>query len=367
MRPSYFPALAETTWRQSCDREVDMVRTHVGVTDVSTLGKIDIQGPDAPAFLDFVYTNTFSTLKSGRVRYGLMLREDGHVMDDGTTARLGEEHFLMTTTTAAAGQVMRHLEFVHQGLRPDLNLRFTSVTEQWAQFAVAGPKARDVLNTVLDTPLNDESWPFMSCGSVSVAGVEGRLFRISFSGEQGYEVAVPARYGDSLFRLLAAQAEAMGGGVYGMEALNVLRIEKGFITHAEIHGRVTAFDIGMERMISPKKDCIGKSAAARPGLVDPDREQMVGLRPVGAVKQLTAGAHLFKPGDDAIRVHDQGYVTSVGFSPTLNSYLGLAFLKNGRARHGEQVKLVDHLRGIETLCEVTYPVFFDPEGERLRG
>jgi sarcosine oxidase subunit alpha len=262
---------------------------------------------------------------------------------------------------------MRHLEFVHQGLRPDLNLRFTSVTEQWAQFAVAGPKARDVLNTVLDTPLNDESWPFMSCGSVSVAGVEGRLFRISFSGEQGYEVAVPARYGDSLFRLLAAQAEAMGGGVYGMEALNVLRIEKGFITHAEIHGRVTAFDIGMERMISPKKDCIGKSAAARPGLVDPDREQMVGLRPVGAVKQLTAGAHLFKPGDDAIRVHDQGYVTSVGFSPTLNSYLGLAFLKNGRARHGEQVKLVDHLRGIETLCEVTYPVFFDPEGERLRG
>jgi sarcosine oxidase subunit alpha len=366
-RPSYFPALAETTWRQSCDREVDMVRTHVGVTDVSTLGKIDIQGPDAPAFLDFVYTNTFSTLKSGRVRYGLMLREDGHVMDDGTTARLGEEHFLMTTTTAAAGQVMRHLEFVHQGLRPDLNLRFTSVTEQWAQFAVAGPKARDVLNTVLDTPLNDESWPFMSCGSVSVAGVEGRLFRISFSGEQGYEVAVPARYGDSLFRLLAAQAEAMGGGVYGMEALNVLRIEKGFITHAEIHGRVTAFDIGMERMISPKKDCIGKSAAARPGLVDPDREQMVGLRPVGAVKQLTAGAHLFKPGDDAIRVHDQGYVTSVGFSPTLNSYLGLAFLKNGRARHGEQVKLVDHLRGIETLCEVTYPVFFDPEGERLRG
>ncbi|MCL4108760.1 UNVERIFIED_CONTAM: hypothetical protein GTU68_049101 [Idotea baltica] len=366
-RPSYFPKPGETHWRQSCDREVRMVRGHVGIADVSTLGKIDIQGPDAAAFLDFVYTNTFSTLKIGRVRYGLMLREDGHVMDDGTTARLGESHFVMTTTTAAAGQVMRHLEFVHQGLRPDLKVRFTSITEQWAQFAVAGPKAADLLNTVLDTPLEDETWPFMSCGAITVAGQAGRLFRISFSGERGYEIAVPARYGDSLFRLLTSQAEQMGGGVYGMEALNVLRIEKGFITHAEIHGRVTAFDIGMARMISPTKDCIGKTAAARSGLVDEDREQLVGLRPIGAVKQLTAGAHLFDPRDEAIRINDQGYVTSVGFSPTLECFLGLAFLRNGRARHGEQIKLVDHLRGIEALCEVTDPVAFDPEGVRLRG
>ncbi|MGR3314295.1 MAG: 2Fe-2S iron-sulfur cluster-binding protein, partial [Roseovarius indicus] len=187
-RPSYFPQKGERTWRQSCDREVGMVREHVGVCDVSTLGKIDIQGPDAGAFLDFVYTNMFSTLKVGRVRYGLMLREDGHVMDDGTTARLGENHYLMTTTTAAAGQVMRHLEFAAQVLRPELDVQMVSVTEQWAQFAVAGPNSRELLNGLLDAPLAADAFPFMACGAVSVQGVAGRLFRISFSGEHAYEV-----------------------------------------------------------------------------------------------------------------------------------------------------------------------------------
>ncbi|MEM9473680.1 MAG: sarcosine oxidase subunit alpha family protein [Pseudomonadota bacterium] len=366
-RPSYFPAPGETTWREACDREVRLVRESVGISDVSTLGKIDIQGPDAGAFLDFVYTNMFSTLKVGRVRYGLMLREDGHVMDDGTTARLGEQHYVMTTTTAAAGQVMQHLEFVHQCLRPELDVRFISVTEQWAQFAVAGPRSREVLNAVLDQPIDDESWPFMACGPVGVAGIAGRLFRISFSGEHAYEVAVPARYGEALYRLLLSQAETLGGGPYGMEALNVLRIEKGFITHSEITGRVTAFDIGMERMISAKKDCIGKTAAARPGLVDPDRERMVGLRPVDSAGRLTAGAHLFKDGAPARREHDQGYVTSVGWSPMFDGYLGLGFLRRGPERYGEKVKMVDHLRGVTTLCEVCDPVFFDREGGRVRG
>jgi sarcosine oxidase subunit alpha len=366
-RPSYFPQAGETTWRQSCDREVGYVRNAVGVCDVSTLGKIDVQGPDAAEFLDFVYTNTFSSLKVGRVRYGLMLREDGHVMDDGTTARLGETHFVMTTTTAAAGQVMNHLEFVHQCLRPDWDVSFISVTEQWAQFAVAGPKSRELLNTVLDTPIDGDTWPFMACGEVSVAGQKGRLFRISFSGEHAYEVAVPARFGDSLFRLLVAKAEEMGGGPYGMEALNVLRVEKGFITHSEIHGRTTAWDIGMERMISAKKDCIGQTMAARPGLTDPARERLVGLKPVGAAKQLTAGAHLFNEGDEAVRVNDQGYITSVAYSPTLGTYLALGFLKNGPERHGERVRMVDHARQVEAICEVVNPVFFDTEGGRVRG
>ncbi len=366
-RPSYFPKAGETTWRQSCDREVDMVRNHVGVADVSTLGKIDIQGKDAAQFLDFVYTNTFSTLKEGRVRYGLMLREDGHVMDDGTTARLGKNHYLMTTTTAAAGQVMRHLEFVHQCLCQHLDVRFVSVTEHWAQFAVAGPKSRDLLNGLLDSPIDDANWPFMSCGSVSIGGTNARLFRISFSGEQGYELAVPARFGDSLFRELVTRAEAMQGGAYGMEALNVLRIEKGFITHSEIHGRVTAFDIGMDRMISQKKDCIGKAAAARSGLTDDDREQLVAFKPVGAVQELLAGAHLFDKDADPVSANDQGYITSVGYSPTLGHFLGMGFLKEGRARHGETVRMVDHLRNSETLCEVIDPVQVDPEGGRLRG
>ncbi|MGA0539402.1 sarcosine oxidase subunit alpha family protein [Neotabrizicola sp. VNH66] len=360
-RPSYFPKPGETTWKEACDREVAMVRNAVGVCDVSTLGKIDIQGRDAARFLDFVYTNTFSTLPVGKVRYGLMLREDGLVFDDGTSARLGENHFLMTTTTAAAGPVMRHLDFVHQAFCAGWDLRFVSVTESWAQFAVAGPKARALLDSLLEVPVD---LPFMGCGPTRIGGVEGRLFRISFSGEEGYEIAVPTRYGEALFRDLVARAETMGGGPYGMEALNVLRIEKGFITHAEIHGRTTAFDIGMEKMVSAKKDCIGKAAATRPGLWGPEREQLVGLKAKGPI---TAGAHLFRPGFAVERENDQGYVTSVCWSPTLQAWLGLAFLTDGRARHGETIRLVDHLREIDVECEVCDPVFLDPDGGRMRA
>ena len=366
-RAAYFPKPGETSWRQSCDREVMYVRNAVGICDVSTLGKIDIQGADAVRLLDFVYTNTFSTLKQGRVRYGLMLREDGFVMDDGTTARLGENHYVMTTTTAAAGEVMAHLEFVAQVLHPEWDVRFASVTEHWAQFAIAGPKARALLNGLLDQPINGDSWPFMACGEVSVMGIKGRLFRISFSGEEAYELALPASYGDGLFRILLERAEALGGGAYGMEALNVLRIEKGFITHAEINGTVTAFDLGMQGMMSKKKDFIGKAMAARPGLIDADRMQMVGLKPVGAVKELSAGAHLFNPEDPVERIQDQGYVTSVGFSPLLGHMIGLAFLKGGAGRIGDEIRLVDHMRGIDTLCQVMEPVFYDVEGGKARG
>jgi heterotetrameric sarcosine oxidase alpha subunit len=366
-RPSYFPRTGETTWREACDREVGMVRNAVGICDVSTLGKIDVQGPDAAAFLDFVYTNTMSTLALGRVRYGLMLREDGHVMDDGTCARLSDGHFVVTTTTAAAGQVMRHFDYVLQVLRPDWDVQTVSVTEQWAQFSVAGPRARDVIAAIVDQPVDDAAVPYMGCAPVTVSGIAGRLFRISFSGELAFEIAVPARFGAALYRMLVAQAEIMGGGPYGMEALNVLRIEKGFITHAEIHGRTTAFDIGMERMVSKKKDCIGFTMSRRPGLIEEEREQLVGLRPVDPTGRLTAGAHLFAEKAEAIRINDEGYVTSVCWSPTLGTDLALGFLRRGRARHGEFVRLVDHLRRIETLCEVTDPVFLDSEGGRMRG
>ena len=366
-RPSYFPKAGEKTWRQACDREVSYVRKAVGVCDVSTLGKIDIQGPDATKLLDLVYTNVFSTLKVGRVRYGLMLREDGTVMDDGTCARLGERHFVMTTTTAAAGAVMRHLEFIAQCLHPEWRVAIASVTENWAQFAVAGPKARALLNGVLDAQIGDDAWPFMACGEVSVMGVSGRLFRISFSGEHAYEIAVPARYGESLFRELVARAQDLGGGAYGMEALNVLRIEKGFLTHAEIHGRTTAFDVGMSGMISSKKDCIGKVMAGRSGLMDPARERLVGMKPVGAVKLLSAGAHIFERQAEATRENDQGYVTSVCFSPEIGTFVGLGFVKRGPERHGEVMRVVDHLRDLEVEVEICAPVFYDPEGDRARG
>ncbi len=365
-RPSHFPRPGDRTWRDACDREVAWVRNAVGVVDVSTLGKIDIQGPGAAALLDLVYVNTFSTLKEGRVRYGLMLREDGFVLDDGTTARLGPEHYVMTTTTAAAGLVMRHLEFVHQALCPHLDLGLISVTEQWAQFSVAGPRARDLVASLIEEPVDDAAVPFMACGAVTVMGVAGRLFRISFSGERAYEIAVPARYGAALYRDLLARAGALGGGPCGMEALNVLRIEKGFLTHAEIHGRTTAFDVGLGRMVAAK-DCIGKASAARPGLVGPEREQLVGLRPVSAASQIWAGAHLFGEGAEPVRENDQGYVTSACWSPTLGATLALGFLRDGRARHGERVRLVDHLRAVDLVCQVTDPVFFDLEGSRARG
>jgi methylglutamate dehydrogenase subunit C len=295
-------------------------------------------------------------LAPGRVRYGLMLREDGFVMDDGTTARLGENHFLMTTTTAAAGQVMRHLDFVHQVHGASWDLRMISVTEAWAQFAVAGPKARALLNAVLDQPLED--FPFMACGEVRVGGVKARLFRISFSGEAGYEIAVPTRYGESLFRDLVAKAETMGGGPYGMEALNVLRVE--------IHGRTTAYDIGMEKMVSAKKDCIGKAMAARPALIGDHRQQLVGLKLVEGTPRCS-GAHLFTKGDKIGREESQGYITSFAHSPMLGTCLALGFLKNGRNRHGELIRVVDHLRGLDVVAEVCDPVFHDKEGEKLRA
>jgi sarcosine oxidase subunit alpha len=239
-----------------------------------------------------------------------------------------------------------------------------SVTESWAQFAVAGPKSKALVNSLLDRPMGE--FPFMAVGDVAIGGVPARLFRISFSGEEGYEIAVPTRYGEALFRDLVSRAELMGGGPYGMEALNVLRIEKGFITHAEIHGRVTAGDIGMAGMVSAKKDCIGKLAATREGMIDPLREQLVGIRPLQG-EEITAGSHLFIPGQDLSRVNTQGYLTSVGYSPMFNTYLALGFAANGRARIGQRIRVVDRLRGIDVLAEICDPVFFDKAGEKMRG
>jgi len=366
-RPAFFPRPGAPDWRAACEAEVRMVRGAVGISDVSTLGKIAVEGPDAPAFLDLVYANRVSTLKPGRARYAIMLREDGHVLDDGIVARPGARRWLVTTTTAAAGAVMRHMEFVRQALTPHLDVTLASVTDHWAQIAVAGPRARDVLAAVTEAAVDNAALPFMGCEEAAIAGVPGRLFRISFSGELGYELAVPARHGEALFRRLVEVASAFGGGPYGMEALNVLRIEKGFPTHAEMDGRTTADDLGLGRMVSPAKDCIGRSAAARPGLAGAHRAQLVGLRPVAAGARLTAGAHLFAEGAPPRPEADEGHVTSAGPSPTMGGEIALALLENGRARHGERILARDLLRGNETVAEAGPPCFLDPEGERLRA
>jgi len=261
---------------------------------------------------------------------------------------------------------MKHLEFVTQALHPEWDVSIISTTEAWAQFSVAGPKARDLINSLTDTKVDNDSFPFMACGAIDVLGVTGRLFRISFSGEHAYEIAVPARYGAALWRDLVGRAELLGGGAYGMEALNVLRIEKGFVTHAEIMGRVTARDIGMGRMISAKKDCIGKAAASRPVLMA-SREELVGLRPVDPTTKIDAGGHLYNIGDRVHRETDQGYATSACYSPTLQTYMALAFVRDGTARMGERIRFVDRLRGVDTEVEICHPVSLDPEGGRARG
>ncbi|MGR3541451.1 MAG: 2Fe-2S iron-sulfur cluster-binding protein [Hasllibacter sp.] len=357
-RPSYFPRDGEATWREACDREVRTVRGTVGVCDVSTLGKIEVIGPDAGAFLDFVYANRMSTLAAGRVRYGVMLREDGHVMDDGTCARIAQDRFLVTTTTAAAGAVMRHMEHAAQVLRPDLDVSLISATEQWAQFAVAGPRSDALLAGVLD---DLPEVPFMGWAEIRVGGVAARLYRISFSGERACELAVPARFGAAMWDRLVAAAEAMDGCAYGMEALNVLRIEKGFPTHAEMDGRTTADDLGLGAMV---RDGIGVAAAGREGLSGPRREQLVGLE---AGDEMHAGAFLFTPGTAHVAAHQQGHLKSVCHSPTLGRHLALALLRNGRARHGERLVMVDHLRGREVRVTVRDPRFLDPAGGRMRG
>jgi sarcosine oxidase subunit alpha len=365
LRAEAFPQKSDADLQATINREVLAVRQGVGFCDVTTLGKIDLQGADVAELLDRVYINGWKTLAVGRVRYGVMLREDGFVWDDGTTARLGPQHYLMTTTTSNAGPIFRHLEFCHQVLWPDLDVRFTSVTDQWAQFALAGPQARSVLERLEPgISVANDAFPYMAAAeTVILGGIKARLFRISFSGELAYEIAVPARYGADLARRLSA----LGAVPYGLEALNVLRLEKGHLVGAELNGHTTARDLGFGRMMSTKKDFIGRAMAARPALVDPDRQSLVGLRPVTQGASLTGGAHLIPRGVTADASSDQGYVTSVSYSATLGHWIGLGFLASGSTRLGEIMRAADPLRGAETEVEIVSPIFYDPDGKRLHA
>ena len=370
LRAQWFPQPGETHWRQSCDREVIQTRKSVGICDVTSLGKIDVQGADAAAFLNFVYCNGFAKLPVGKVRYGLMLREDGIVMDDGTAARLAEDHFVVTTTTAKAVPVYRHLEFVRQCLYPDMDVQMISTTDAWAQFAVAGPNSRKLLEKIVDegVDLSNDALPFMACGEITICGgLRARLFRISFSGELAYEIAVPTRYGDALVRRLMQAGEAFNVVPYGLEALNVMRIEKGHATANELNGTTTALNLGMGKMVSKAKDSIGSTLSERPGLNEPDALKLVGLKPVKPDHSVPAGAHLMTKGTKVTASNDQGYVTSACYSPNLGCHIALGFLKSGDTRIGEIIRLVSPLTGVDHDVEVVSPHFLDPEGDRLRA
>jgi sarcosine oxidase subunit alpha len=369
LRAQWYTRPGEARWQDSVTREVRAVRDSVGVCDVSTLGKIEVVGPDAAVFLDFVYAGMVSTLRVGRVRYGLMLREDGFVLDDGTVARLAEDRFFLTTTTANAGRVMQHLEHAHQVLRPELDLAMLSVTDAWAQLSIAGPRSRDLLAALLDagTDVPDAALPHMAVTTASVGDVPVRLYRLSFSGERAYEIGIPPDYATALIERIMQAGAPLGVMPYGTEALGVLRIEKGHPAGSELNGHTTAADLGLARLVSARKDCIGARMAERPALADPDRPALVGLKPRDGQSEIRAGAHLLTPGAAETTGNGEGYVTSACFSPTLGQPIALALLRRGPTRIGETVRIYDVLRGGDTLAEVCAPVFVDPEGGRTRG
>ena len=365
LRPRVYYKTGETL-EQAYVREARAVREGVGIVDVSTLGKIDVQGPDAAEFLDRVYTNMFSTLPAGKARYGLMLRDDGMLFDDGTSWRLSETRFLMTTTTANAGPVMQQLEFLLATTWPELRVHLTSVTDVWAGIALAGPKSRDVLSRVVDgIDVSNEGLPHLGVRSGEVAGAPGMVARLSFSGELAYEVYVPARFGTAAWEALLEAGRDDGIVPYGLEALGTLRIEKGHVAGAELDGRTTAADLGLAGMLSKKKDFIGKAMVGRPGLVDDTRLKLVGLVSRDG-EGIRIGSQLVSSGEASSPGPSLGHVTSNAYSPALEKYVALALLENGPDQHGNALYAADPVRGRHIAVEVRDPHFFDPDGSRMR-
>ena len=364
LRPWYYPKPGEGV-DSAYEREAAQVRESVGIVDVSTLGKIEVQGPDAAEFLNRVYVNGFGKLAVGKARYGLMLRDDGIVMDDGTTTRLSEHHYFMTTTTANAGKVMSYLEFLLQTAWPELKVHVTSATEQWAGIAIAGPRSRALLEAMIkDADLSNEALPFMGVTEGTAGDIPVRIFRISFSGELAYEINTPSDYGDALWQATVDAGRDLDLVLYGTEALGALRIEKGHVAGPELDGRTTLDDLGLERMASTKKPYVGSVLKRREGLVDESRPKLVGLIPEDRSVRLRAGAILCDA-DRPPHGHGQGHVTSVTYSPALGHWIALGLLSGGPDRHGEVVNAVNALKDEIIPVRVTSPHFFDAKGERM--
>ncbi|HKQ95186.1 MAG TPA: glycine cleavage T C-terminal barrel domain-containing protein, partial [Aestuariivirgaceae bacterium] len=347
------------------NREILAVRNRVGLLDASTLGKIEIKGPDAAQFLDRIYTNTFSTLKVGRARYGLMMNELGFLMDDGVMVRLGEDHFLMHTTSGGADRIAAWLEEWLQTEWTNLKVFVTPVTEQWAQFAVAGPEARRVLEKLDgDIDLSHEAFPAMTMKEGRLGGAFVRIYRISFSGELSFEVAAPADHGRGLWDAILAAGAEFGIEVYGTEALHVLRAEKGFIVIGdETDGTVTPYDVGLAWAVGEKKrDFLGKRSLKQAHLQAAGRKQLVGLLTEDPNEVLPDGAHAVAELKDKPPMKTIGHVTSSYYSPTLNRSIAMALIDDGRARLGEtlQFPLIDKV----VRARIVEPVFYDKEGAR---
>ena len=364
-RPWYFPKNGEDL-HAAVARECLAVRNSVGILDASTLGKIDIQGPDAREFLNRVYTNAWTKLDVGKARYGLMCKEDGMVFDDGVTACLADNHFVMTTTTGGAARVMEWLEIYHQTEWPELKVYFTSVTDHWATMTLSGPNSRKLLAKVTDIDLDKDAFPFMSWKEGLVGGVPARVFRISFTGELSYEVNVQADYALGVWEQIIEAGKEFDLTPYGTETMHVLRAEKGFIiVGQDTDASVTPDDLNMGWCVGRTKpfSWIGKRGMNRDDCLREDRKQLVGLKPVNPNQVLSEGAQLVFDPKQSIPMQMVGHVTSSYMSAAMGYSFAMAVVKGGLKRMGERVfaPLAD---GSVIEAEICSSVFYDPKGDR---
>ena len=364
-RPWYYPRGGESM-REAVDRECLAARNAVGILDASTLGKIDVQGPDAAEFLERICTNAWKRLAVGRCCYGLMCTEDGMVFDDGVTLRLDEHRFLVHTTSGNAARVLGWMEEWLQTEWPELRVYCNSVTEQLATASISGPLARRLLaELTTDIDLDRDAFPFMSWRDGRVAGLPARVARVSFTGESSFEVSVPAGYGLSLWTALMHSGQRYGITPYGTEAMHVLRAERGFIIAGQdTDGTVTPIDLGMEWIVSRNKDFIGKRSLDRADTTREDRKQLVGLLTDNPEDVLPEGGQIVDTLTE-LPMRMVGHVTSSYFSANLGRSIALALVEGGRERHGDSVKVP--LERVVMSARVTEPRFFDPEGARAHG
>lgn len=367
LRPRYYKQDNESL-EEAAKREANNVRKNVGVCDVTSLGKIDIKGPDIAEFLNRIYTNAWMKLPVGKARYGVMLREDGIVFDDGTTTRISENHFHMTTTTAQAVNVLAHLEYYLQVVWPELNVNVLSTTEQWAGAALAGPNSRELLSKLFpETNILNEALPFMGYKESDLFGVPARIFRISFSGELAYEINVESSYGTFMWEKIIEFGQEMNIEPYGTEALSTLRIEMGHVAGSELDGRTIPYDVSLEGMLSKKKDFIGKRSLTREAFLNPKREKVVGVIPLDKKTTIPEGSHLVKDGNASSPNPKLGHVSASCWSVEYNNPFSLAIIQDGKNRIGEKLYAVSPLNNKNIAVEIVSSHYVDPKGERVRS
>ncbi len=367
LRPRYYKQDKETL-AEAAVREATNVRNNVGVCDVTSLGKIDIKGPDSAEFLNRIYTNSWLKLPIGKARYGVMLREDGIVFDDGTTTRISENHFHMTTTTAQAVNVLSHLEYYLQIVWPELNVNVLSTTEQWAGAALAGPNSRNLLSKLFpEEDVSNDGIPFMAFKEADLFGVPARIFRISFSGELAYEINVESGYGIFMWEKIIELGKEMNIEPYGTEALSTLRIEMGHVAGSEIDGRVIASDLSLDGMLSKKKDFIGKRSLNREAFINPEREKIVGVVPVDKKTMIPEGSHLVVDANASLPNPKLGHISASCWSVEYNNPFSLAILKDGKKKIGQKLYAVSPLKNKNIPVEIVSSHYVDPKGERVRS